>query len=189
MRDLSDWQLNPVIFKMIANQFGPIEVDMFASRLTTQCPVYFSWRPDPYALATDAFLQDWSRLQGYANPPWNLIGRVLSKVQIEQTRIILVAPVWKTQPWYPLLLQMLIATPCLITHNHIMLHRDPEDLVPQLAVWHISGKDTETRSFRRKLPHSCSNPGELRPINLTTHSSADDIAGVVQGIQILFQAL
>ena len=37
--DRSDWQLNPVIFHRIAIQFGPIEVDMFASCLTTQCPV------------------------------------------------------------------------------------------------------------------------------------------------------
>ena len=47
----------------------------------------------------------------------------------------------------------------------------------------------EIRSFRRKLPHSCSNPGELRPIDLTTHSSGSGIAGVIQGIQILFLVL
>ena len=47
MRDRSDWQLNPVLFNRIMNLFGPVGVDMFASRLTTQCPVYFSWRPDP----------------------------------------------------------------------------------------------------------------------------------------------
>lgn len=113
MIDRSDWKLNPVIFYRIANLFGPIEVDMFASRLTTQCPVFFSWQPDPYAAATNAFLQDWSQVQGYTNPPWSLIGRVLSKVQIQQAQMVLVAPVWKTQPWYPLLLRMLIAVPRL----------------------------------------------------------------------------
>ena len=102
MVDRSDWKLNPILFKRIVNLFGPIEVDLFASRLTAQCPVYFSWRPDPYAAATDAFLQDWSQIRGYANPPWSLIGRVLSQVQVQQAYIILVAPVWKTQPWYPL---------------------------------------------------------------------------------------
>ena len=34
--DRSDWQLNPVIFSTIAHIVGPIEVDMFASRLTAQ---------------------------------------------------------------------------------------------------------------------------------------------------------
>ena len=49
---------------------------------------------------------------------------------------------------------------------------------PQLVVWPISGRDTESMSFRRKLPTFCSNPGELRQINLTTHSSGSGIAGV-----------
>ena len=188
MTDRSDWQLNPVIFKWISHLFGPIEMDLFTSRLTAQCPAFFSWRPDPYAVATDAFLQDGSQIKGYANPPWSLIGRVLSKVQMDKACIALVAPVWKTQPWYPLLLQMLmlIAIPRLINHE---LNRDRGDLVPQLAAWHISGRDTETKSFRSKLPHSCSGPGGLRPTNLTIHSLASGIAGVVQRVQVRFQAL
>ena len=76
MVDWSDWKLNLILFKRIVNLFGPIEVDLFASRLTAPCPVYFSWWPDPYAAATDAFLQDWSQIRGYANPPWSLIGQV-----------------------------------------------------------------------------------------------------------------
>ena len=60
--------------------FGPLDMDLFASRLSTQCPHYFSWRPDPYALATDAFLQDWTAMNCYVNPLWNLVGRVLAQV-------------------------------------------------------------------------------------------------------------
>ena len=189
MIDRSLWQLNPGLFSSIARLFGPIEMDLFASRLTTQCPAYFSWRPDPYAAATDAFLQDWSQVKEYANPPWSMIGRVLSQAQTQQAHVVLVAPVWKTQPWYPLLLQMLIAVPHLISHNQVMLNRDPQHFIPQLAVWNISGRDTETRSFRRKLPHSCLSHGGLRPTDLTTHSLASGIAGVFQGIRIPFQVL
>ena len=103
-----------------------------------------------------ALLQDWSQLKGYANPPWSLIGRVLSKVQMDKAHIVLVTPVWKTQPWYPLLLQMLVARPHLINHHQTMLNRGPEDLVPQLAVWHISGRDTDTKSFKggSHFPHA-----------------------------------
>ena len=70
-----------------------------------------------------------------------------------------------------------------------MLNRDPEDLILQLAMWLISGRDTETKSFQRQLPHSCSSPGGLRQTSLTTHSLASGIAGVVEGVQIPFQAL
>ena len=81
---------------------------------------------------------------------------------------------------------LLIAIPRLIK---IMLNRDPEDLVPQLAPWHISGRDNDTKSSRRKLSHSYSGPGGLRSTGLMTHSLASGIAGVVQGVQIPFQAL
>ena len=70
-----------------------------------------------------------------------------------------------------------------------MLNRDLEDLVPQLAMWHISRKNIKTKSFRRKLPHSCSSPGGLRLTSLTTQYLASGIAGVVEGVRIPFQAL
>ena len=45
MLDRTDWKLNPVIFQEINNLYGPLDMDLFASRLSTQCPLYFSWRP------------------------------------------------------------------------------------------------------------------------------------------------
>ena len=68
MKDRSD-KLDRETFLKIIKRYGPREVDLFASRLTHQCPRYFSWRPDPFAEATDAFLQGWTRLKGFANPP------------------------------------------------------------------------------------------------------------------------
>ena len=73
VRDRCDWMLNPVVFQRILTWMGPLEVDLFASRLTRQLPRFYSWRPDPEAEATDAFLQDLSIIQGFANPPWCLI--------------------------------------------------------------------------------------------------------------------
>ena len=101
LKDRTDWKLNPLLFRAIDQSLGPLEVDLFASRLSTQLPRFFSWRPDPMAEATDAFNQQWGNLKGYANPPWCLIGRVLSQVKNQQAQVILVAPVWKGQPWYP----------------------------------------------------------------------------------------
>ena len=114
MLDRTDWKLNPVIFQEINNLYGPLDIDLFASRLSTQCPLFFSWWPDPYALAADAFLQEWTAMKGYANPPWNLVGQVLAQVQSQQVQVVLVAPVWKAQPWFPTLLNMLIDHPRLI---------------------------------------------------------------------------
>ena len=44
-------------------------------------------------------------------PPWCLIGRVLSQVMDQKAQVVLVAPVWKGQPWYPVLLNMLWECP------------------------------------------------------------------------------
>ena len=87
MKDRSDWMLCPKIFKKINKEMGPLHVDLFASRLTTQLPCYVSWRPDPAAMTCDAFSLDWSLVKGYANPPWNLIGKVLSQVRSQQTSL------------------------------------------------------------------------------------------------------
>ena len=55
MRDQSDRMLNPKVIHKIQQKWGPPEVDMLASRLTTQLKRFFSWRPDPEAEALDAF--------------------------------------------------------------------------------------------------------------------------------------
>ena len=75
LRDRTDWILNPALFNLINQMWGPLQVDLFATRFSRQLPRYFSWRPDPEAEATDAFLQDWRNLQAYAHPPWCLIAR------------------------------------------------------------------------------------------------------------------
>jgi len=67
--DQSDWMLARSVFLKIYQVLDPLEVDLFASRLTHQLPQLFSWRPDPLAEAVDAFQQDWSKVRGYANPP------------------------------------------------------------------------------------------------------------------------
>ena len=115
-------------------------------RLTNQCHCYFSWRPDPYAEATDAFLQDWTAVKGFANPPWNLISRVLTKTQTQEVDVVLLAPVWKAQPWYPLLLSMLVDWPRLLPKQLIRVHSQSILLDSQLAVWNIEIQ--RSRPFR-----------------------------------------
>ena len=76
------------VLQQIDKKRGPLEMDLFEPRLTTQLPCFFSWRPDPLAEATDAFSQDWCQVKGYANPPWCLIGKVLSQVKSQKALVI-----------------------------------------------------------------------------------------------------
>ena len=73
-QDRSDWRLLTEIFQQISRSLGPVEVDLFSNRLNAQLEKYVSWKPDPFALATDAFLLNWKGLKGYAFPPFCLIG-------------------------------------------------------------------------------------------------------------------
>ena len=67
LRDRTDWILNPALFNLINQMWGPLQVDLFATRFSRQLPRYFSWRPDPEAEATDAFHQDWRNLKAYGH--------------------------------------------------------------------------------------------------------------------------
>ena len=58
MLDRSNWKLDEDVFGRVNQRFGPLEVDLFALRLTHPYRRYFSWRPDLFMEAMDAFLQD-----------------------------------------------------------------------------------------------------------------------------------
>ena len=193
IRDRTDWKLNPLVFNRINKIFGPLEIDLFASRLTHQLPRYFSWRPDPLAEATDAFQQNWGALKGFANPPWCLMGRVLSQVMEQRAQVVLVAPIWKGQPWYPVLLGMLWEFPRQISPFPDLIQNPAEldlpELTTQLAVWPISGRSSMTVAFQRKLQGCCWPPGGPSQTNLMTFTSESGLTDVWNEVPIPFQDL
>ena len=193
MKDRTDWMLCPRVFSRICQLTGPLQVDLFASRLTNQLSSYASWRPDPEAVATDAFSLDWTQFQGYANPPWNLVGRVLSHVRNQRADVVLVAPVWKSQAWYPMLLEMLVQQPLLLPDKPNLIqptHRvNRPDITPTLAAWVISGIDSKARSFRRELQRSSLPHGGKKQQSHMTPCSASGSAGVTNGVVIPFQEI
>ena len=196
MKDRSDWMLNPSIFRRIQNRFPDMEIDLFASRLSFQLPRFFSWRPDPLAEAIDAFLQPWRGLKAYANPPWNLVDKVLSQVEEQRADlVVLVAPVWPSQPWYPSLLNLLVAPPLRINPpqeeavmTEVWEGHLPE-ITPPLAVWPISGDTTLRRRFQGKLQTSSCLPGDKSPPSRMIPSAKSGSAGALNGTLIPFQDL
>ena len=144
-RDASNWRLDQKVFRSLMQIRGPCAIDLFADRLNHQLSQFYSWKPDPLAIATDALLQDWFRGRHYAFPPFCLIMRSLAKLQGAGGELILVTPVWATQAWYPRLLDMSVAPPVLLPSFPDLLlcprgERHPllvnETL--SLAAWHVS---------------------------------------------------
>ena len=194
--DRSEWKLSPILFQEINRLLGPLSTDLFASRLSSQLPVFVSWKPDPLAVATDAFTQDWNSLPGklYANPPWGLIGRVLSLVHTQGVQeLVLVAPVWKAQPWYPMLLQMLVRAPILIPQSpdtiQPVCQNNLPDIIPQLAVWAISANSVKAATFLKQLQILSSHHGGTDRQSHTIPHLGNGLAGVLDGIEIHFQDL
>ena len=57
----TEWMLRKDVFRDITCRFYLPQIDLFASRLNHQVPLYVSLLPDPGASAVDAFLLDWSQ--------------------------------------------------------------------------------------------------------------------------------
>ena len=105
--DNNDWKLASQVFDNLNQVWGALEVDLIATRLSRQLPRFVSWRPDPEVEFLNAWAQDWSKFRGYAFPPFSLLGRCLKQVLTQSVpTLVLIAPVWRTQPWYPLVLEL-----------------------------------------------------------------------------------
>lgn len=95
---------------------------------------------------------------GIAFSPFSLIGRCLHKIRLDQAAILLIAPVWLTQAWYPLLLESLVQVPVLLP-SHQDLLKDPfdqthpllQDSNLALVMWKVSRIVAEQKEFRENL--------------------------------------
>ncbi|KZS08843.1 Uncharacterized protein APZ42_027054 [Daphnia magna] len=56
--DASDWKLDAKVFRKIY-QLWPTNIDLFASPWNTQLDTFVSWKPQPGALASNAFTLNW----------------------------------------------------------------------------------------------------------------------------------
>ena len=102
----SEWTLVPQVLEPVWRIWFRPMVDLFATMFNHRLPVYVSPVPDPNAWRIDAFSCLWSGLLIYAFPPWSVLGRVLRKARVEKARLILIAPLWPAQAWYPDLLEL-----------------------------------------------------------------------------------
>ena len=93
MKDCSDWKSNYKCSRGFAQGSHPSVWMYLPHASPTNYPRCFSWGPDHKAEATDAFLHYWKGIVGYANPPWNLVRRVLLVVDAQEAKVVLVAPI------------------------------------------------------------------------------------------------
>ena len=185
--DKHEWMLNRNVFTEILTEFPELNMDLFASRLTSQLTQYCSWQPDPGSAFVDAFSIDWSKFNFYAFPPFSLIPRCLQKIQQDKGKGILIVPVWPTQTWFPLALQLLYSqpwicqpSPKLLQHTtHNRLHPLHQKL--HLMVCPLSGTLSDNTTFLKRSSKSSWLHGGRAPRNNIQRTSINGWSFVVRG--------
>ena len=106
-----EWRLHPQVVQEIWSRFGTAVADLFASRETTHCPLFFSMGRDDPPLGTDAMAHQWPQGLLYAFPPFVLLHPLLQRVQVEEVSLILVAPNWPQMTWFSAIAPLLQGQP------------------------------------------------------------------------------
>ena len=109
-------------------------------------PVYVSPVLDPEAWGVDALSIPWNNLLAYAFPPFPILGKVVRKAREEGATMILIAPRWEAQSWFPDLLSLVHLDPvplrlkgrALIQPRSGIPHGNPEIL--KLHAWFLCGR-------------------------------------------------
>ena len=115
-----------------------------------------------------------SHLKCYAFPTFSLLPKVLMKIPVYKALVLLIAPLWTTQSWYPLLLKLPVDKPILLPRkDNLLFQPHSKTLYPMkdhlvLATWKFSRNPLETKAFLMKQPALLHHRGRQGPINNTT---------------------
>ncbi len=142
-----EWSLHPEMVKQIWRVFGQAQVDLFATRQTSHCPLWYSLT-HPAPLGLDAMVQTWPRLRLYAFPPIVLLPGVLERVGRDGVRLLLVAPFWPDRVCLSNLISLLDGSPweipvrrdLLSQAEGMILYPCPE--LCKLWAWPLRGRNS-----------------------------------------------
>lgn len=182
----TEWSLANQVFEKLEKQFIKFNIDLFASRLNAKVGQYASWKPDPNALFVDAFSSNWKNYSFYAFPPFSLILKTLHKIKMDHATGVIICPIWPTQVWFPVLMQMLVRAPLVLPpdilelpFNPTLKHKQSKSL--RLMACHLSGNSTLVKDFQETLLTSCVHHGEPALKNSTKSISKNGYISVIDG--------
>ena len=152
------YSITPVFFSFLCNHFNVLpKSDLFASSINFKVPVYYSEGPDPQSSGFDAFLMNWPD-SIYAFPPINLVQQFLSyflqfKIQMGLT----IVPYWPAQPFFPILLDLLIDTPLLFSVSRLDAQENLPRHLSKFLACAISSNQERKRGYRKNLQYVSSD--------------------------------
>ena len=159
---IDSWSLHLIYLDMdilqeIVCRFGKPDIDLFASRLNHKLEKYISFRPDPNAMAVDAFSISRTKQYVYIFAPfrpsvwfYGTCGR--------RGRSISSSPLWTTQSWWPQLAHLIVNFPIKLLPTRKILYQ-PNNLEGthplqklKLEAFRVSGKFCKAEEFMDSLP-------------------------------------
>ena len=148
-------------------------MDIFASSENHKLPLYVSYLPDSNAFAVNAFSLHWKELN-YAFPPFSLLGPIIKKVNEDNAELVLIAPLFITQAWFPQLLRLVRAQSYILPKvNKILSLPGKKKTHPltsmRMAAFRIAGDISNLLEYHRKLPKSSWNHGDNPQSNSMGH--------------------
>ena len=184
----TEWTLHHKVVQIIFALTDRPHIDLFASAENARLPTFCTRYPHPQAWATDALQIDWNNLFAYAFPPISLLPKVITKIEQERCQVLLIAPFWPRQAWFPRLVRLLIQTPLILPHRPDIIsqprsgivHPKPQDL--HLTCWPLCNDTSRQQAFQKTLPLWPHEDDGLRHVKSTaagydilTHGAGSDL--------------
>ena len=165
------------------------EIDLFASRHNAKLDSYYSYGPDPQAIGFDAFSQDWPQII-YAFPPIMLVGKFLSYfMSFSNIEGLIIVPFWPAQPFYSVLLNLLIKVPVFFSASHLEESAVAPRQLRRLLACIISSSSERQKAFQQSLLENSSDQSHLRPSHHTADTGAALSIGSVKGKTVMALSL
>lgn len=188
----TEWTMEPRVLQALWFHWEKPLIDLFATQKNHQLPLYVSPVPDTQAISVDALSISWENMYAYAFPPTGILMKVLRKLENEKNcTLILIAPNWPKQQWFPHLLELASDHPRrLLTSRRLLrqpashiFHPNPD--IFKLHAWRLSSNREEREVFQ----HRCraeSHEHRKVPRSLSTRANGEVfVIGVTRDMQIL----
>lgn len=166
LNDDMEWALQQEAYNDITTKMGICDIDLFASKRNKKLETYVSYIPDDKAVAVNAFSISWENYNCYAFPPFSVIGRVVQKLCEDQGEMILVAPIFPSQPWFPQMLRQLCGQSYVLPKTDQILYLPGKGskhrlTTMRLGAFRLSGKPSSVLAYQKKLQTSSCAHGDL----------------------------
>lgn len=101
--DVDNWKITKGAFEYLDKVWGPFTIDRFANSQNSKLVRFNSKFFELGSEGMDAFQSDWGGEMNYLVPPVTLISKTIRKCITDKTQGVLIAPLWKSADYWPLL--------------------------------------------------------------------------------------